>query len=89
MASVTFEEVSKRYGDVTAVDHLDLDIVDGEFLVLLGPSGCGKTTALRMIAGLEDISDGELQIGGRRVNEVDPASATSRWCSRATRCTRT
>jgi ABC-type sugar transport system ATPase subunit len=72
MASVTFEDVSKRYGDVTAVDHLDLDIVDGEFLVLLGPSGCGKTTALRMIAGLEDISDGELQIGGRRVNEVDP-----------------
>jgi ABC-type sugar transport system ATPase subunit len=52
MASVTFDAVSKRYGEVTAVDHLDLAIADGEFMVLLGPSGCGKTTALRMIAGL-------------------------------------
>ncbi len=73
MASVTFDQVSKRFGDVTAVDQLDLAIDDGEFMVLLGPSGCGKTTALRMIAGLEDISDGELRIGDRVVNDVDPA----------------
>ncbi|MFN8016731.1 MAG: ABC transporter ATP-binding protein [Acidimicrobiales bacterium] len=73
MASVTFDAVSKRYGDVTAVDTLDLAIEDGEFMVLLGPSGCGKTTALRMIAGLEDISDGKLLLGDEVVNEVDPA----------------
>ena len=73
MASVTFEGVSKRYGEVTAVDHLDLAIADGEFMVLLGPSGCGKTTALRMIAGLEDISDGKLLLGDEVVNDVDPS----------------
>ena len=61
MASVTFESVTKRFdGDVVAVDDLDLAIDDGEFMVLLGPSGCGKTTALRMIAGLEDITEGTL-----------------------------
>ncbi|MCB0988814.1 MAG: sn-glycerol-3-phosphate ABC transporter ATP-binding protein UgpC [Microthrixaceae bacterium] len=73
MAGVTFKGVTKRYGDVTAVESLDLEIVDGEFMVLLGPSGCGKSTALRMIAGLETISDGELLIGDRVVNDVDPA----------------
>ncbi|HET8929880.1 MAG TPA: ABC transporter ATP-binding protein [Acidimicrobiales bacterium] len=72
MAGVTFDAVTKRYGDVTAVADLDLDITDGEFLVLLGPSGCGKTTALRMIAGLEDISEGTLTIGDRVVNDIDP-----------------
>lgn len=72
MAGVTFDRVTKRYGEVTAVAELDLTIADGEFLVLLGPSGCGKTTALRMIAGLEDITDGTLSIGDRVVNDVDP-----------------
>ena len=58
-------------------------------MILVGPSGCGKSTALRMIAGLEDITDGDLIIGGDRVNDLARATATSRWCSRTTRCTRT
>jgi ABC-type sugar transport system ATPase subunit len=73
VASVTFEDVSKRYDDVVAVDGLNLAIGDGEFMVLLGPSGCGKTTALRMIAGLEEITAGTLRIGDRVVNDVEPA----------------
>ncbi len=72
MATVTFDHVTKRYGDVTAVDDLDLEIHDGEFMVLVGPSGCGKTTSLRMIAGLEEISDGTLRIGDNVVNDVAP-----------------
>jgi multiple sugar transport system ATP-binding protein len=72
MATVTFDHVWKRYGDVTAVKDLTLDIQDEEFLVLVGPSGCGKTTALRMIAGLEEISEGKLQIGDRVVNDLAP-----------------
>jgi multiple sugar transport system ATP-binding protein len=73
MSSVTFTAVTKRYGAVTAVDDLSLAVADGEFMVLLGPSGCGKSTALRMIAGLEDVTDGELKIGDRVVNQVIPA----------------
>jgi ABC-type sugar transport system ATPase subunit len=74
VASVTFENVSKQFDDdVTAVDDLDLEISDGEFMVLLGPSGCGKTTALRMIAGLEDVTSGNLLIGGEVVNDLSPA----------------
>jgi len=72
MATVTFDHVWKRYGDVTAVKDLNLDIQDEEFLVLVGPSGCGKTTALRMIAGLEEISEGTLKIGDRVVNDLAP-----------------
>jgi multiple sugar transport system ATP-binding protein len=73
MASVRFEHVSKRYGQHPDVIHdLSLEIIDQEFLVLVGPSGCGKSTALRMIAGLEDISDGDVYIGARRVNDVAP-----------------
>ena len=75
MASVVFEEVSKVFGDGTrAVDRLNLEIRDGEFMVLVGPSGCGKTTALRMAAGLEDITDGVVRIGERVVNALTPKS---------------
>jgi multiple sugar transport system ATP-binding protein len=72
MATVTFENVSKKYGDVIAVNDLNLAINDGEFMVLVGPSGCGKTTSLRMIAGLEEITSGQLKIGDRVVNDVPP-----------------
>ena len=73
MADVAFNEVDKVYDNgVQAVLDLTLDIHDGEFLVLVGPSGCGKTTALRMVAGLEEISDGTLSIGGRVVNDLSP-----------------
>ena len=73
MADVVFNEVDKVYDNgVQAVFDLTLDVGDGEFLVLVGPSGCGKTTALRMVAGLEDISDGTVSIGGRVVNDLTP-----------------
>lgn len=72
MASVTFRNVYKRYGDLTVVDNLNIEVQDKEFLVLVGPSGCGKSTSLRMLAGLEEISDGEVLIGDRVVNNVAP-----------------
>jgi multiple sugar transport system ATP-binding protein len=72
MATVTFEHVTKRYDGTVAVNDLSLGVQDGEFLVLVGPSGCGKTTALRMVAGLEPITDGRLLIGERVVNNVAP-----------------
>jgi multiple sugar transport system ATP-binding protein len=72
MATVTFDHVWKRFGDFAAVQDVSLEIGDGEFMVLVGPSGCGKTTALRMIAGLEEITEGTLKIGDRVVNDVAP-----------------
>src|SRR4051812_26385871 len=73
MATVTFDGVSKVYDNgFSAVESLDLEIRDGEFMVLVGPSGCGKTTALRMLAGLEDISEGDLVIDDEVVNRVPP-----------------
>jgi multiple sugar transport system ATP-binding protein len=72
MASVRFNDVSKRFGSFIAVAGLDLEIVDKEFLVLLGPSGCGKTTTMRMVAGLEEVSSGDIYIGDDRVNDVLP-----------------
>src|SRR6266496_2277264 len=72
MARVQFEHVYKRFGKVEVVHDVSLDIKDKEFLVLVGPSGCGKSTALRMVAGLEEPSEGEIFIGDRLVNGVDP-----------------
>ena len=72
MARVQLKGVAKRWGNTTAVQPMDLDIADGEFLVLLGPSGCGKTTTMRMVAGLEDPSEGDVLIGDRRVNDLEP-----------------
>ncbi len=72
MARVLVKDLTKRYGDVVAVDRLNLEVKDKEFVVLLGPSGCGKTTTLRTIAGLEDVTEGEIYIGDRLVNDLDP-----------------
>ena len=92
MADVKYEDASRIYPGsppVRAVNSLNLDIPDGEFLVLVGPSGSGKSTALRMLAGLEDVNEG----GSSSAAATSPTSrrrtATSRWCSRTTRCTRT
>ncbi len=72
MASVTYNHVTKRFDEIVAVNDLDIEIEDKEFLVLVGPSGCGKSTALRCLAGLEDITEGEILIGDRVVNDVAP-----------------
>src|SRR5438270_5978304 len=73
MAEITINHVTKRYADGTeAVKDANLDIADGEFVILVGPSGCGKSTLLRMIVGLEDVTAGEICIGGQRVNDKPP-----------------
>ncbi len=72
MAQIRLKNVSKRWTNFVGVDNFNLDIADQEFLVLLGPSGCGKTTTMRMIAGLEDVTDGEIWIGDRLVNKLEP-----------------
>src|SRR5687767_10595717 len=72
MAEVALRNVQKRYDDVLAVDNVSLDIPNHEFVVLVGPSGCGKSTTLRMIAGLEEITEGEISIGGEVVNDLPP-----------------
>ena len=72
MARVQLESVTKKFGAVTAVNSVSLEIPDKQFTVLVGPSGCGKTTALRLIAGLEEVTGGDIFIGDRRVNDVPP-----------------
>src|SRR5881227_4478263 len=73
MAEIQLKDITKRYPDgFEAVKHMNLDIQDGEFMILVGPSGCGKSTALRMIAGLEDITEGEMVIGDQVVNDRAP-----------------
>ena len=72
MAEIQLRNLSKRWGSFVAVDNFDLTIADREFLVLLGPSGCGKTTTMRMIAGLEEITEGDILVDGKRINDLDP-----------------
>ena len=72
MASVSIQSVSKKFGDVPILHGVDIEIADGSFTVLVGPSGCGKSTLLRMIAGLEQINGGEIRIGNKRVNDLQP-----------------
>ena len=75
MVQVDYRDVTKIYDDgFEAVKGLNLDVKDGEFLVLLGPSGCGKSTTLRMLAGLEEVSEGEIQIDGMKVNHLPPGA---------------
>jgi ABC-type sugar transport system ATPase subunit len=89
MAQVTLRKVVKKYDEVLAVRGIDLDISDKEFIVLVGPSGCGKSTTLRMIAGLEDISGGELHRRPASSTTCRRRTGTSPWCSRTTRSIRT
>src|SRR5580658_4399797 len=72
MAKVSLHKVVKTYGDAYAVDHVSLTIEDGEFVALVGPSGCGKTTTLNLVAGLIELTDGDIFIGDRLVNDLDP-----------------
>ena len=72
MAEIKLRNLSKRWGSFVGVENLNLTIADEEFLVLLGPSGCGKTTTMRMIAGLEEVSGGDIIIDNVRVNDLDP-----------------
>ena len=72
MAGVTLQNVSKRFGNVIAVNNASLEIKDKEFIVLVGPSGCGKSTTLRMVAGLEEITEGTILIGDTVVNDIPP-----------------
>ena len=86
MAAIILSKLNKHYGSLHhAVKDVDLVIADKEFVALVGPSGCGKSTTLRMIAGLEDISSGEIRIGGGWSTICRRATATSPWCSRTTR----
>ncbi len=78
MAQLQLKNLRKAFGDAEILHGIDLDIRDGEFIVFVGPSGCGKSTLLRCIAGLEDISSGELWIGEQQVNQIPPAASTGK-----------
>lgn len=89
MAQVILEKVRKAFDDAVIVRDIDLQVGDREFVALVGPSGCGKTTALRLIAGLEELTAGTIRIGERIVNDVAPKTAISPWSSRITPSIRT
>jgi ABC-type sugar transport system ATPase subunit len=78
MASLKLKNIVKQFGQIQVIHGISLEIEDGEFVVFVGPSGCGKTTLLRVIAGLEEMTEGEVWIGTRKVNNEDPAAL--RWC---------
>ena len=87
MASLSLKNVGKTYPNgFVAVKNFNLDIADKEFIIFVGPSGCGKSTTLRMIAGLEEITSGELWIGNTMVNDVEPKDRDITWYSRVTHC---
>ena len=89
MASLSLKNIQKIYPNgYHAVTDFNLEVEDKEFIIFVGPSGCGKSTTLRMIAGLEDISEGEFRIDGKLMNDVEPRIVISQWFSRATLCTR-
>ncbi len=85
MTALTLTNVNKSFGNVHVLRDINLEVEDGEFVVFVGPSGCGKSTLLRVIAGLEDVSSGEVSIGGEIVNTTPPSKRGIAWCSRATR----
>ena len=89
MAEITFQGVQKNFGKFAAVDGVDLEVRDREFIVLLGPSGCGKTTLLRCLAGLERVDHGRVFIGGRDATDFRRGDGASQWSSRATPSFRT
>ena len=89
MGFLDIKRATKSYGAVKILHETDISIEEGEFLVLVGPSGCGKSTLLNMIAGLEEVTSGDIAIKGRSMIGVLRRSATSRWCSSPTRSTRT
>lgn len=87
MAKVELKGIGKVYdGNVRAVENANIVIEDQEFVVFVGPSGCGKSTTLRMVAGLEEISEGDLYIDGERMNDVHRKIVTSQWFSKTMRC---
>ena len=89
MAELKLTDIKKSYGAVTIIHGVDLEIADGEFVVFVGPSGCGKSTLLRIIAGLEQVSGGEIRIDGQSVTNVPASDRGLRWCSSPMRSTRT
>ena len=89
MTGVVLNNVVKRFGDVQVIHGVDLEIDDGEFCVFVGPSGCGKSTLLRMVAGLEETTEGKIHIGDRDVTDMARRNAAWRWCSRPMRSIRT
>ena len=84
----SLKNIRKSFGRIETIHGVDLDIADKDFVVFVGPSGCGKSTLLRLIAGLEDITSGDLLIGGERVNDKTPKDAASPWSSSPTRSIR-
>ena len=89
MGALSIRNVRKSFGSVDILKGIDIEVEAGEFLILVGPSGCGKSTLLNMIAGLDTPTSGGIHIAERDVTYALPRTATSRWCSRATRSTRT